>query len=138
MNALYPFLAVRDTDAAIALYAEAFGATVRERVEGPGVVVAVLEIDGMPFGVATEAPNLGTPSPETAGATTVRVSLHVDDPDAAAARAIAAGGKEMFPVAHPPYGLRQGGGGGPLWPPPPVPGGGLTPRRAGAAPTRGR
>jgi PhnB protein len=109
MSALYPFLAVRDTDAAIAFYAEAFGATVRERLEAPGgVVVAVLEIDGMPFGVATEAPQLGTPSPETVEATTVRVSLHVDDPDAAAARAVAAGATEMFPVADQPYGLRQG------------------------------
>jgi PhnB protein len=109
MSALYPFLAVRDTDAAIAFYAEAFGATVRERLEAPGgVVVAVLEIDGMPFGVATEAPNLGTPSPETVEATTVRVSLHVDDPDSAAARAVAAGATEMFPVADQPYGLRQG------------------------------
>ena len=109
MTALYPFLAVRDTDAAIEFYAEAFGATIRERLEAPnGVVVAVLEIGGMPFGIATEAPDLGTPSPETAGATTVRVSLHVDDPDAAAARAIAAGATEMFPVADQPYGLRQG------------------------------
>jgi PhnB protein len=109
VSALYPFLVVRDTDAAIAFYAEAFGATVRERLEAPdGPVVAVLEIDGMPFGVATEAPNLGTPSPESVGATTVRVSLHVDDPDAAAARAIAAGATEMFPVADQPYGLRQG------------------------------
>jgi PhnB protein len=109
MGSLYPFLAVRDTDAAIAFYAEAFGATVRERLEAPGgAVVAVLEIEGLPFGVATEAPELGTPSPETAGATTVRVSLHVDDPDAVAARAVAAGASEMFPVADQPYGLRQG------------------------------
>ena len=108
MSALYPFLAVRDTDAAIEFYAKAFGATVRERVEATDVVVAVLEIHGMPFGVATEAPQFGTPSPETAGATTVRVSLHVDDPDAAAARAIEAGATEMFPVADQPYGLRQG------------------------------
>jgi PhnB protein len=109
VSSLYPFLAVRDTDAAIAFYAEAFGATVRERFEAPdGPVVALLDIDGMPFGVATEAPQLGTPSPETAGGTTVRVSLHVDDPDAAAARAVAAGATEMFPVADQPYGLRQG------------------------------
>jgi PhnB protein len=109
LSSLYPFLAVRDTDVAIAFYAEAFGATVRERFEAPdGPVVAVLDIDGMPFGVATEAPQLGTPSPETAGATTVRVSLHVDDPDAAAARAVAAGATEMFPVTDQPYGLRQG------------------------------
>jgi PhnB protein len=92
----------------VAFYAEAFGAAVRERFEAPGTVVAVLEIDGMPFGVATEAPQLGTPSPETADATTVRVSLHVDDPDAAAARAVAAGATEMFPVEDQPYGLRQG------------------------------
>jgi PhnB protein len=109
VRALYPFLAVRDTDAAIAFYEKAFGATVRQRVEAPGgVVVAVLEIGGLPFGVATQAPELGTPSPETVGATTVRVSLHVDDPDAAAARAVAAGASEMFPVADQPYGLRQG------------------------------
>jgi PhnB protein len=109
LSALYPFLAVRDTDAAIAFYGEAFGATVRERLEAPGgTVVAVLEIAGMPFGVATEAPQLGTPSPETLGATTVRVSLHVDDPDATAAQAIAAGATEMFPVTDQPYGLRQG------------------------------
>lgn len=108
MGALYPFLAVRDTDAAVAFYVEAFGATVSERFEAPGTVVALLEIDGMPFGVATEAPQLGTPSPESAGATTVRLSLHVDDPDAAAARAVVAGATEMFPVENQPYGLRQG------------------------------
>jgi PhnB protein len=109
LTALYPFLAVRDTDAAIAFYAEAFGATVRERLDAPeNIVVAVLEIEGMPFGVATENAQLGTPSPESAGATTVRISLHVDDPDAVAAQAIAAGATEMFPVADQPYGLRQG------------------------------
>jgi uncharacterized glyoxalase superfamily protein PhnB len=60
VRALYPFLAVRDTDAAIAFYEKAFGATVRQRVEAPGgVVVAVLEIGGLPFGVATQAPELG-------------------------------------------------------------------------------
>jgi PhnB protein len=107
--ALFPFLAVPDTDAAIAFYEQAFGATVRERHEAPdGPVVGVLEIEGMPLGVATEAPELGTPSPEAVGATTVRVSLHVDDPDAAAARAVAAGATEMFAVADQPYGLRQG------------------------------
>jgi PhnB protein len=109
MTALYPFLAVRDTDRAIAFYEEAFGARVVQRLEAPdGPVVAVLEVDGQPFGLATEAPTLGTPSPETAGATTVRISLDVDDPDAVAQRAVAAGATEMFPVADQPYGMRQG------------------------------
>jgi PhnB protein len=107
---LYPFLAVRDVARAVEYYAEAFGATEEgERLAAPdGRLVAVLLIDGRHVGVATEAPELGTPSPETAGATTVRISLEVEDPDAVAARAVAAGGTEMFPVADQPYGMRQG------------------------------
>lgn len=67
MPEIYPFLAVRDVDAAVAFYAEAFGAVEeRERVVAPdGPQVAVLLIEGQRVGVATEAPDLGTPSPET-------------------------------------------------------------------------
>lgn len=110
MSEIYPFLAVKDVDAAVAFYAQAFGAVEeRERVIAPdGPQVAVLVIDGRRVGVATEAPDLGTPSPETVGATTVRISLHVDDADATQARAVAAGASEMFVVADQPYGLRQG------------------------------
>jgi len=110
MSDLYPFLAVRDTARAVELYAAAFGAVeVGERLTAPdGRVVAELEIDGNRVGLATEAPELGTPSPETAGATTVRLSLVVDDPDAVAARAVEAGCRLMFPVQDQPYGWRQG------------------------------
>jgi PhnB protein len=109
-DTLYPFLAVRDVAAAVDFYREAFGAVeIAERHHAPdGNVVAQLEIGGHTVGVATERPDLETPSPETVGATTVRLSLHADDPDAAAARAIAAGAREMFPVADQPYGMRQG------------------------------
>ena len=71
---------------------------------------AELSYDPATFGysVATEAPDLGTPSPETLGATTVRISLEVDDPDTVSKQAIAAGGREMFAVADQPYGMRQG------------------------------
>jgi PhnB protein len=107
---IYPFLAVKDVDAAVAFYAQAFGATEeRERVVAPdGPQVALLLIGGQRLGVATEAPDLGTPSPETVGGTTVRISLHVDDADVAQARAVAAGASEVFAVADQPYGLRQG------------------------------
>jgi PhnB protein len=106
---VYPFLAVRDVEAAVAFYTQAFGAVEEERVRAPdGHQVAVLSIAGHRLGVATEAPDLGTPSPETLGATTVRISLEVDDPDAVAAQAIAAGAREMFAVADQPYGMRQG------------------------------
>jgi uncharacterized glyoxalase superfamily protein PhnB len=101
---LYPFLAVRDTAAAAAFYEAAFGARVVEEF-GP---IRVLEIEGRRVGLAPEAPELKTPSPETIGATTVRLSLHVDDADATAERAVAAGATVMFPVEDQPYGLRQG------------------------------
>ena len=110
MTDIHPFLAVRDVDAAVAFYTRAFGAVEEgERLVAPdGRQVAVLSIDGWTVGVATEAPELGTPSPETIGATTVRISLQVDDPDAVAARAVDAGARELFPVADQPYGMRQG------------------------------
>jgi PhnB protein len=110
MTELHPFLAVRDVDAAVEFYARAFGAAqVGERVQAPnGAVVSEVEIDGCRVGLATEAPDLQTPSPETVGATTVRLSLVVDDPDAVAARAVDAGARLMFPVQDQPYGWRQG------------------------------
>jgi PhnB protein len=110
MTELYPFLAVRDVAAAVDFYARAFDAVEEgERLVAPdGRQVSVLRIGGCRVGVATEAPELGTPSPESVGATTVRVSLEVGDPDAVAAQAVAAGATEMFPVADQPYGMRQG------------------------------
>ncbi|HET6944249.1 MAG TPA: VOC family protein [Gaiellaceae bacterium] len=110
MTELYPFLAVRDVPAAIDFYTAAFGAVeVGERVVAPnGAMVAEIEIDGNRVGLASEAPDLGTPSPESAGATTVRLSLVVDDPDAVAARAVDAGARFMFPIEDQPYGWRQG------------------------------
>jgi uncharacterized glyoxalase superfamily protein PhnB len=68
----------------------------------------VLIIHGCRVGVATENTDLGTPSPETVGGTTVRISLHVDDPDRVAEQAVTAGAREMFPVTDQPYGVRQG------------------------------
>jgi PhnB protein len=110
MTNIYPFLAVKDVDAAVAFYGEVFGATEEmERLrssEGPQV--AVLSILGCHVGVATEDTELRTPSPETVGGTTVRIHLDVDDPDEPVAKAVAAGAEEMFAVADQPYGLRQG------------------------------
>jgi PhnB protein len=107
---LYPFLAVREVAAAVDFYIGAFGAVEEgERLVAPdGRQVAILRIAGRHVGVATEAPEFGTPSPETIGATTVRISLEVEDPDAVWAQALAAGATEMFALADQPYGMRQG------------------------------
>jgi len=49
-----------------------------------------------------------TLSPKALGGTMIRISLIVDDPDALAQRALAAGAREVFPIAVHSYGLRQG------------------------------
>ena len=110
MSSIYPFLAVKDVNVAVAFYAKAFGAIEEmDRVRAPdGPQVALLSVFGCRVGVATESVDLGTPSPETVGATTVRIALDVDEPDELAARAVAAGAREMFKVENQPYGMRQG------------------------------
>jgi PhnB protein len=109
MTALWPALTVHDAAAAIEFYKKAFGATERSRVTTPrGQIVAEMSIDGNDFLVVDENPEAFNLSPKTLGGTSVRVSLVVDDPDEWAARAIAAGAEEIFPVDDQPYGMRQG------------------------------
>ena len=55
-----------------------------------------------------ENPDAFNVAPRSLGGTTVRINLLVDDPDDVAARAIAAGATEVFPVGDQPYGFRQG------------------------------
>ena len=96
-TSIAPMLAVGDADAAIAFYQAAFGATVSWRL-GDGHVVAGLDIDGAPFFLATESPENGTRGPSSAGCTTVRIELFVDDPIAVHRRAVAAGATDRDPV----------------------------------------
>ena len=108
-TSLMPMLTVSSADSAIGFYREAFGAVEERRFVAPtGQVVAMLAIDGLSFGVVDENVEAFNISPASLGGTTVRISLMVDDPDAVATRAVAAGATEIFPVADQPYGLRQG------------------------------
>ena len=68
----------------------------------------VSAIDGLHFFAVDENPDAFNLSPTSLDGTTVRINLIVEDPDATAAQAIAAGAREIFPVADQPYGLRQG------------------------------
>jgi PhnB protein len=108
-TSITPMLTVKDAAAAVDFYADAFGATERERLTTPtGQIVAEMSIGGDAFFVVDENPDAFNLSPETLGGTSVRISLRVDDPDASAARAIRAGATEVFAVEDQPYGLRQG------------------------------
>lgn len=102
-------LTVKDTRSAVEFYRRAFGAAELSRVSTPtGQLIVELTIDDQRFYVADENPAAFNLSPATLGGTSVRISLIVGDPDAVAARAVAAGATEVFPVADQPYGLRQG------------------------------
>jgi PhnB protein len=106
---LTPMLTVRDAAGAIRFYGQAFGATEIARQTTPsGQIVAQLAIDDLRFFVVDENPPGFNLSPKALGGTSVRISLIVDDPDAWAKRAIAAGASELFPVADHSYGMRQG------------------------------
>jgi PhnB protein len=104
-----PTLSVKNGAAAIDFYKKAFGAIELMRVTSPdGEVVAELSIGGAQFYVADESPELGNLSPLSLGGVSIRLGLLVDDPDAVAQQAIAAGATEIYPVADQDYGMRLG------------------------------
>jgi PhnB protein len=106
---IMPMLSVRGAASAVDFYQRAFGARELLRVTSPeGRIVAELAIGDAQIGVADEVPSVGNVSPEALGGTSVRISLVVDDPDALAERAVAAGAELIFPVEDQPYGWRQG------------------------------
>jgi PhnB protein len=107
---IVPQLSVRRGREAVAFYVEAFGAIEVYRVGGTEAhpdVVSQLRIGEASFWVSNEAPDNGNFSPETLGGGTVRMLLVVDDPDAAVARAVAAGAREVYPVGE-AHGWRLG------------------------------
>lgn len=95
---VYPMLAVTDGSAAIAFYKAAFGAEVLWQLGTGADIVAGLSLDGAPFFLAFESPEFGTRGPSSAGFTTVRIELFVDDPTTVQRRAIDAGATEHSPV----------------------------------------
>ena len=106
---LTPFLTVKDARAVVEFYKKAFGATELSRQSTPtGQFIIQMSIDGERFYAVDENASAFNVSPTTLGGTSVRMSLIVEDPDAVADRAVAAGGRIVFPVADQPYGMRQG------------------------------
>src|SRR5256885_6100571 len=106
---LTPFLTVKDARGVVEFYKKAFGATELSRQSTPtGQFIIEMSIDGQRFYAVDENPPAFNVSPTTLGGTSVRLSLIVADPDVVADRAVAAGGKIVFPVGDQPYGMRQG------------------------------
>lgn len=106
---LTPFLTVKNARSVVEFYKKAFGATEISRQSTPsGQFIIEMSLEGERFYAVDENPSAFNVSPTTLGGTSVRMSLIVDDPDAVAARAVAAGATIVFPVGDQPYGMRQG------------------------------
>lgn len=102
---LVPTLSVKNGAAAIAFYKKAFGATELMKMTSPdGEVVAELSVGGARFVVADEAPAYDNFSPQTLGGGTIRMGLQVQNPDEFHNKAVAAGAREVYPVADQHYG----------------------------------
>ena len=103
-------LGVPDCNRALEFYSKVFGATEILRLRDPDGSTAHLEIriGSSVVMLADENPDWGNLSPETIGGTPVRLHLYVEDVDACAERAVAAGAELSMPVADQFYGDRSG------------------------------
>jgi PhnB protein len=107
---LTPYIVVPDGAAAIAFYTHVFGASERLRLAAPNGRIghAELNIGGSVVMLADEHPEHGAYAPGHFGGSPVTLHLYVEDVDAVVAKAVAAGGKLIRPVADQFYGDRSG------------------------------
>lgn len=110
IHELFPYLRVREAGRAIAFYTEAFGAKELFRLTEPSGRIGHAELDfgGMTLMVSEEFPEFGILGPAAIGGTSVSLHLHVDDADAAIARAVAAGATLVREPRDQFYGERSG------------------------------
>jgi PhnB protein len=109
-HALQPYLAVDDAAKAIDWYKQAFGATERFRMDGPGGTVghAELQVGDSVLMLSDPFPQASTKPPKELGGTTGSVMLYVEDVDATVKRAVDAGATVTMEVADQFWGDRFG------------------------------
>jgi uncharacterized glyoxalase superfamily protein PhnB len=107
---LYAYLRVRNAGKAIEFYKQAFGATETMRLSEPSGRIGHAELDfgGTTLMLSDEFPEYDIKGPESIGATTMMMHLHVDDADAVIRRAVAAGATLVREAKDEFYGERGG------------------------------
>ena len=108
--ALSPHVFVRDAEAAVAFYADAFGATelVRNTTPDGKVIFVELAFGPAKLLVSEEVAELGALGPESIGGSPVVLTLEFEDLDGAVARALERGAKVEMPVEEMFWGERYG------------------------------
>jgi PhnB protein len=105
-----PYLIIKDAAKAIEFYKEAFRAKEMMRMSQPDGRIghAEIKIGDSPIMLADEFPEMGARSPQSLGGSPVSILLYVEDVDAFAKQAVAAGTKVIRPVKDQFYGDRSG------------------------------
>jgi len=109
-----PHLIVSDGPRALEFYKNVFGAEEGDNMmapDGKRMLHGELILDGHKFFISDQFSDSegGTcKSPSTLGGTCVRITVEVDDADALAARAVAAGSRILMPVQDMFWGARYG------------------------------
>ena len=110
-NHVSPYLTVVDAAAALAFYAQAFGADeTGPRLTAPdgSIVHAEIRIGNATVMLSEHNPDFGTSEPHSLGGTPVRLALEVEDADATVGAAENAGAKVLIPPDDQFYGYRAG------------------------------
>ena len=110
VHEMFPYLCVRGAAEAIEFYARAFGAVEKLRLTEPSGRIghAEVAIGGHVVMLSEEFPEYGIRAPGPGEKVPMIIHLHVDDADAAIARALAAGATLVRPAADEFYGERGG------------------------------
>lgn len=110
IHEMFAYLRLRDAARAIDFYTTAFGAREKFRLTEPTGRIGHAELDfgGTTLMLSDEYPELGFRGPQTVGATTMSIHLHVDDADEVIRRAVAAGAELLRPPVDQFYGERSG------------------------------
>ena len=108
-HSITPYLIVKGANDAINFYKTVFGATEIMRIGAPGNKVghAELKIGDSIVMLADEFPEMGHYGPQASGSP-VGIMVYVEDVDAVAAKAVAAGAMEKQAVSDKFYGDRSG------------------------------
>jgi len=114
-HSITPYLIIKGAAAALEFYKKAFGARELFRFPMPDGQIghAEMTVGDSHIMLADEQQNeahrqMGFKAPKSLGGTAVGIMLYVQDVDAVAKQAVAAGAKEVQPVADQFYGDRSG------------------------------
>jgi PhnB protein len=109
IHEVFPYLRVKGAADAIAFYVQAFGAVEKMRLTEPSGRIghAELQLGPAVLMISEEYPEYGLHAPQGETSLGASIHLHVDDCDACAARAVAAGATMEMAPADQFYGERS-------------------------------